>query len=61
MAYMITAIMTGGVAALISLLTGGGFLQVIWNYMLYGHLGMATLALAVIVGTILDRGSASDA
>lgn len=48
MAYMLTAIMTGGVAAIISLLTGSGAWQIILNYVLYGHLGMLTLALAMI-------------
>lgn len=54
MAYLITAIMTGGVSALISALTGGSLGQIAWNYVLFGHMGMATLALAVIAGSIID-------
>ena len=55
MAYLLTAIMTGGVAALLSLATGAGIWQILWNYVFYGHLGMATLALAVVANTLRNR------
>ncbi|WP_299559607.1 hypothetical protein [uncultured Sulfitobacter sp.] len=61
MAYLLTAIMTGCVAAMISIFTGGGFMQVLWNYILFGHLGMATLALATVASTLIDRKHRSDA
>ncbi|MEQ6247782.1 hypothetical protein ABMC89_02705 [Sulfitobacter sp. HNIBRBA3233] len=55
MAYLLTAIMTGGVAAVISLLTGGSFGETLWNYVLFGHLGMAALACAVICNQLRNR------
>lgn len=56
MAYLLTAIMTGGVAAILSALTGGGLGAVLWNYIFFGHLGMATLALAVVTSALFPRG-----
>lgn len=52
MAYLLTAIMTGGVAAILSLFNGGSIGQIFWNYVLFGHLGMASLALALILGSL---------
>lgn len=58
MAYILTAIMTGGVGAIVSLLTGSGAWQVIWHYVLYGHLGMLTLALAMIATSLRNSNKA---
>ncbi|MGB5865060.1 MAG: hypothetical protein WBG95_12265 [Sulfitobacter sp.] len=51
MAYLMTAIATGGVAALITFFTGGSIGQVAWNYVLYGHMGMLVLLLAAIASS----------
>ena len=45
MAYLLTAIMTGCVAAMISIFTGGGFMQVLWNYILFGPVSYTHLTL----------------
>lgn len=55
MAYMLTAIMSGGVAAILAMYQGAGFGTIFWNYVLFGHLGMATLALASIASSRWDR------
>jgi hypothetical protein len=55
MAYLITAIMAGGVSALLSAFSGGSFSDIAINYILFGHMGMATLALAAITTSILDN------
>ncbi|MEP1767633.1 MAG: hypothetical protein ABJJ53_13465 [Sulfitobacter sp.] len=55
MAYILTAIMTGGVSALLCALTGGSLSEIFWNYVLFGHLGIVTLALAVLASTAYDR------
>jgi hypothetical protein len=55
MAYLITAVMTGGVSALLSAFTGGTLGEIAWNYVLFGHMGMATLALAVIATSFIDN------
>jgi len=55
MAYLLTAIMTGGVSALLSALTGGSLGDIFWNYVVFGHLGMAMLALAILATTLYDR------
>ncbi len=55
MAYMLTAIMTGGVAALSSFFTGAGFPEVAWNYVLFGHLGMITMAIAIAATSFINR------
>jgi hypothetical protein len=48
MAYLLTAVMTGGVAAILSLFAGETFGQIFLNYVLYGHLCMAVLLTASI-------------
>lgn len=55
MAYLMTAVMTGGVSAILSLFQGGSIGEIFWNYILFGHLGMAVLALAVLATTMADR------
>lgn len=55
MAYLLTAIMTGGVAAILSLFAGDTFGQILLNYALYGHLGMATLLVASFTARRFDR------
>jgi len=57
MAYLMTAIMTGGVAAILSLFAGESFGQIVLNYVLYGHLGMAALAAAAMTAKMVDRKS----
>ncbi len=61
MAYMLTAIMSGGVAALISFFTGSALSQVAWNYVLFGHLGMTTLALAIVAASMIEHKSKNQA
>lgn len=61
MAYLFTAIMTGGVSAILTLYSGGTFGQILINYVIYGHLGMAALALATVTFAMIDRKSAPDA
>jgi hypothetical protein len=61
MAYLLTAIMTGGVAAILSLFAGNTLGDIFMNYVIYGHLGMATLALATVASTAVDRRQNSDA
>lgn len=51
MAYLLTAIATGGVAALITFITGGSIGQAAWHYVLYGHMGMLVLLLAVLASS----------
>lgn len=55
MAYLLTAVMTGGVASILSLLKGGTLAQIFWNYVIFGHMGMAFLALAVVTARAIDR------
>ncbi len=55
MAYLLTAVMTGGVAALLSVHAGETVGNIFVNYIIYGHLGMATLAAAMITARIFDR------
>jgi len=55
MAYLMTAIMTGGVAAILSLFAGDTLGQIFLNYVLYGHLGMGALAAAVMTAHFADR------
>ncbi|KIN72149.1 hypothetical protein [Sulfitobacter guttiformis] len=55
MAYLLTAVMTGGVAALMSLFEGHAIGQIALNYIVYGHLGMATLVLATVAARRFDR------
>ncbi|QUJ77442.1 hypothetical protein KDD17_05445 [Sulfitobacter albidus] len=55
MAYLMTAMMTGGVAAIIALFSGAGIWSILWNYVIFGHLGMATLAFAMIASAIGAR------
>ncbi|WP_299414616.1 hypothetical protein [uncultured Sulfitobacter sp.] len=57
MAYLMTAIMTGGVSALLSAFNGGTLGDIFWNYVVFGHMGMATLALAIVTASLLDRRS----
>ena len=59
MAYLLTAVMTGGVAAILSLFAGDTWGQIFLNYFLYGHLGMATLVLATMTARHYDRSSES--
>ncbi len=60
MAYLMTAIMTGGVAAILSLFAGGTVGQIALNYVLYGHLGMGILAAAMMTAHIVDRRNSSE-
>jgi len=46
--------MTGGVSAILSLFEGHGFGQVFLNYVIYGHLGMAVLAVASLTARRFD-------
>lgn len=55
MAYLLTAIMTGGVAAILSLFAGDTWGQILLNYVIYGHLGMATLVVATITARKFDQ------
>lgn len=55
MAYLLSAVMTGGVSALLSLLKGGSLSDILWNYVVFGHLGIATLALAVVMSGTMSR------
>ena len=55
MAYLLTAVMTGGASALLSLLNGGSFTDILWNYVVFGHLGIAVLALAVVMSSAMSR------
>jgi hypothetical protein len=57
MAYVLTAVMTGGAAATLSLINGATFGQILLNYILFGHLGMAVLALACVTCALWDRRS----
>jgi len=61
MAYLFTAIMTGGVAAILSLFAGNTLSDIMWNYVIYGHLGMAALALATVTYAMMDRKVEPDA
>ena len=55
MAYLLTAIMTGGVSALLSAFTGGSLGEIFWNYVLFGYLGIMALALAILASNVYDR------
>jgi hypothetical protein len=55
MAYLMTAVMTGGVSALLSLFSGATIGQIMWNYVLFGHLGMAALAVATVTYALVRR------
>lgn len=55
MAYILTAMMSGGVAAILSLFAGDTWGQVFMAYVIYGHIGMVTLVIAQITATIFDR------
>lgn len=55
MAYLLTAVMTGGVAAILSLFAGDTVGQIFLNYVLYGHLGMAALLAAATTARHVDR------
>lgn len=55
MAYLLTAIMTGGVAAILSLFAGDTWGQIMLNYVSYGHFGMGALAAASMTANIYDR------
>lgn len=57
MAYLLTAVMTGGVAAILSLYAGDTFGHILLNYVIYGHLGMAALVVAMITARAIDRKS----
>ncbi len=54
MAYLLTAVMTGGVAAILSLFAGDTVGQIFTNYVIYGHLGMATLVVASFTARRFD-------
>jgi hypothetical protein len=58
-AYLLTAVMTGGVSALLSLLKGGSLADILWDYVIFGHLGMATLALAMVMSSMKGRSKQS--
>lgn len=55
MAYILTAIMSGGIAAILSLFAGDTWGQILINYVIYGHLGMVTLVIAQLTATMFDR------
>ncbi|MEH6831705.1 hypothetical protein [Sulfitobacter sp.] len=55
MAYLLTAVMTGGVAAILSLLAGDTWGQIFLNYVIYGHLGMASLVIAMMTARRYDN------
>ncbi|UWR21002.1 hypothetical protein [Sulfitobacter sp. S190] len=55
MAYLLTAITTGGVAAILSLLAGAGAGEIFLNYVIYGHLGMAVMATALLARQYLPK------
>ncbi len=55
MAYLLTGIMTGGVSALLSLFKGGSLSDILWNYVVFGHLGIAALALAVVMSSAVNQ------
>lgn len=55
MAYLFTAIMTGGVSAILTLYAGGSTGEILLNYVLYGHLGMAALGFASLTFARIDR------
>jgi hypothetical protein len=55
MAYLLTAIMTGGVAAILTLFSGGSWGQIFLSYVLYGNLGMVILAAASMTAAMFDR------
>ena len=55
MAYLLTAIMTGGASALLSFSNGGSFGEILWNYVLFGHLGMGALAAAVVMTSLMGK------
>lgn len=57
MAYLLTAVMTGGVAAILSLFAGDTFGQIFLNYVIYGYLGLAALAVATMTARRYDRSS----
>lgn len=60
MAYLLTAIMTGSVSALLSMFSGGTLAEIVWNYVIYGHLGMAALAFATVTYSLMDRRAGSE-
>jgi len=47
--------MTGGVAALISLMSGGTFVQTFWNYVLFGYLGITALGCICVIRALVSR------
>lgn len=55
MAYLLTAVMTGGVSALLSLFKGGSLTDIIWNYVVFGYLGIAMLAFAMVTASMMNR------
>jgi|Cruoilmetagenom7_1024161.scaffolds.fasta_scaffold00134_50 hypothetical protein len=55
MAYILTAIMSGGVAAILALYAGETWGQIFFSYVIYGHLGIATLAIAQMAARFFDR------
>ncbi|UWR24897.1 hypothetical protein K3757_10415 [Sulfitobacter sp. S223] len=55
MAYILTAIMSGGVAAILSLFAGEAWGQIFLNYVIYGHVGIVVLAVAQVLAGIIDR------
>lgn len=57
MAYLLTAVMTGGVAAMLSLFAGDTWGQTFLNYVIYGHLGIATLVVATLTARKFDSRS----
>lgn len=54
MAYLLTAVMTGGVAAILLLFAGDTVGQIFTNYVIYGQLGMATLVIASFTARRFD-------
>jgi hypothetical protein len=61
MAYLLTAIMTGGVAVILSLFAGNSLGQIFLNYVIYGNLGIAAMAVASITANTFDRSAHNQA
>lgn len=55
MAYLLTAMMTGGVAAIVSLFADQTIGQIFLNYIIYGYLGMAALVAAAFTARSIGR------
>lgn len=59
MAYILTAVIVGGISALVTVITGGSLGSTFFNYVLYGHLGMVALGIIVVGNSIIGRAQTS--